>query len=380
MADPAQELADLRQAGLLRSLRPLEGATGVRIVRDGRELWNFASNDYLGLAAHPTLRAAFHEGLDRWGHGAAASRLITGSLPPHTALEETLAAAKGTGAALSFSSGFAAATGIIPALVGRDDHVILDKLAHACLIDGARLSGASLRVFPHNDIGKLRRLLETIRGKDATGRILIVTESVFSMDGDLCPLREILDLKDEFGAHLLLDEAHGLGVLGSTGMGLAEELGEQERVDFHMGTLGKAAGLAGAYVACPPVWRDLLVNRARSFIFSTAPPPALAHAAVAAIELIRSAEGRSLRQRLRENIELLSPDGRTPILPHIIGENEAALAASARLEAQGFLVPAIRFPTVPRGTARLRISLSAVHPPAAIQALAGHLSVEQEIS
>lgn len=361
MIPPRQDLDALRDAGLLRTLKPLDSPTGVRVVRNGRELWNFASNDYLGLAEHPALRAAFHEGLDRWGHGAAASRLITGSQPPHTALEETLANAKGTGAALSFSSGFAAATGIIPALVGKDDHVVLDKLAHACLIDGARLSGATLRVFPHNDMGKLERLLASIRAKDATGRILIVTESVFSMDGDLCPLREITDLKEQHDALLLVDEAHGLGVLGDTGMGLAEELGVQDRVDFHMGTLGKAAGLAGAYLACSPVWRDLLVNRARSFIYSTAPPPALAHAAVAAIELIRSDEGSDLRRRLQENIRLLSSEARTPIIPRLIGENEATLSASAALEEAGFLVPAIRYPTVPRGTARLRISLSAAH-------------------
>lgn len=358
---PEQHLADLGQAGLLRALRPLGGPTGVRVLRNGRQLWNFASNDYLGLAEHPALRAAFHEGLDRWGHGAAASRLITGTQPPHTFLEDCLAAAKGTGAALTFSSGFAAATGVIPALVGKGDHVILDKLAHACLIDGARLSEATLRVFPHNDLAKLERLLSSIRAKDATGSILIVTESVFSMDGDLCPLREILDLKERFGARLLLDEAHGLGVLGKTGMGLGEDLGVQDRVDFHLGTLGKAAGLAGAYLACSAAWRDLLVNRARSFIYSTAPPPALAHAAQASIELIRSQEGLELRGRLRENIRLLSPGARTPIIPRIIGGNEAALAASAALEEAGFIVPAIRYPTVPRETARLRISVSAGH-------------------
>lgn len=370
MSDPGTELTALEKAGLLRTLKPLDSATGVRIVRDGRDLWNFASNDYLGLAGHSGIREAFHEGLDRWGHGAAASRLITGGQPPHVHLEETLASAKGTQAALGFSSGYAAATGIIPALVGKEDHVLLDKLAHACLIDGARLSGATIRVFPHNDTAKLERLLSSIRSKDSTGRILILTESVFSMDGDLCPLRDILDLKERFGALLLLDEAHGLGVLGPQGMGLAQELGEEARVDFHMGTLGKAAGLAGAYLACSGSWRDLLVNRARSFIYSTAPPPALAHAATKAIEIIRSSEGALLRLRLQENIQLLAPASRTPIIPRVIGENEAALAASATLEQAGFLVPAIRYPTVPRGTARLRISISAAHDRQALEQLA----------
>jgi 8-amino-7-oxononanoate synthase len=377
MNEPGDQLRALEQAGLRRALRTLDSPTGVRVTRDGRALWNFAANDYLGLASHAAIREAFHEGLDRWGHGAAASRLITGSQPPHQAFEESLAAAKGTAAALLFSSGFALATGAIPALAGKGDHVLLDKLAHASLIDGARLSGAKLRVFPHNDLGKLGRLLASIRAKAPDGRILILTESVFSMDGDLCPLRELLELKDRHGALLLLDEAHGFGVLGPTGMGLAEELGVQDRVDFHMGTLSKAAGLAGAYLACSAGWRDLLVNRARSFIYSTAPPPALAHAAGTALDLIRSEQGARLRRRLQEHIRLLAPESATPIVPRIIGGNEAVLAASARLEEAGFLVPAIRYPTVPRGTARLRISLSALHPPDAVEALRRHLAIDR---
>lgn len=372
MPGPDEQLSEIERAGLLRRCRTLDSPTGVRVTRDGRELWNFASNDYLGLADHPHLREAFHEGLDRWGHGAAASRLITGSQPPHAAFEEQLAAAKGCEAALSFSSGWALATGVIPALVGQGDFVVLDKLAHASLIDGARLSGATLRVFPHNRADRLDALLASIRAKHSTARLLVITESVFSMDGDLCPLREIVACKDRHGALLLLDEAHGFGVLGPTGMGLAEELALQDRVDFSMGTLGKAAGLAGAYLASSAAWRDLLVNRARSFLFSTAPPPALAHAASAALERIRSAEGSELRERLQQNIALLGGD-RTPILPRILGANEAALEASAALEQAGFLVPAIRYPTVAKGSARLRVSLSATHPPAAIEQLTQHL-------
>jgi 7-keto-8-aminopelargonate synthetase-like enzyme len=192
------------------------------------------------------------------------------------------------------------------------------------------------------------------------------------MDGDFCPLQEIIDLKDKHDALLLLDEAHGFGVLGPTGMGLAEELSLQSRIDFHMGTLSKAAGLSGAYIACSNSWRDLLINRARSFIYSTAPPPALAHAASASLEIIRAA--KDLRTRLQENIRLLSPDAASPIIPKIIGENEATLAAANRLEKSGFLVPAIRYPTVPRGTARLRVSLSANHPINGVKALAEALS------
>ncbi|PAW64963.1 MAG: 8-amino-7-oxononanoate synthase [Verrucomicrobiia bacterium Tous-C4TDCM] len=362
MADPRQELAELADAGLLRTLRPLDSPAGRRVIRAGRELWNFASNDYLGLAAHPALAEAFIEGVRKFGAGAAASRLVSGTLPPHRELEEALAAAKGTDASLVFSSGFATATGCLPALAGKHDVLVLDKLCHACLIDGARLSGATIRVFPHNDVAKLDRLLGNIRAKHADARILVVTESVFSMDGDLCPLQEIVETKDRHGALLFLDEAHAFGVLGPAGMGLAAELRLQDRIDFQMGTFSKAAGLSGGYLATSAAWRDLLVNRARSFIYSTAPPPAVAHASIASLGLIRSAEGDALRKRLRENIDLLAPGHPSPVFPRILGESTAALTAARQMEDRGFLVPAIRYPTVPRGTARLRISLSATHP------------------
>lgn len=352
----------------MRTLRTLESGTGPRVIRDGRELWNFASNDYLGLARHPDIEAALAEGLAKYGAGSAASRLVCGSLPPHEILEETLATAKQTEAALTFSSGFATALGAIPAIVGKTDFVILDKLCHACLVDGARLSGATLRVFPHNDMGKLARLLTSIRAKSATARILVLTESVFSMDGDLCPLREMVELTEAHDALLFLDEAHGFGVLGPHGMGLAEQENLQGRIAFQMGTLSKSAGLSGGYLAASRPWIDLLVNRARSFIYSTAPPPALAHAAATAVVLLQSTTGDALRETLRENIALLAVSP-TPIVPRILGSNEAAMAASRALADAGFLVPAIRFPTVPRGTARLRISVTAAHPPAAVEEL-----------
>ncbi len=372
MITPADSLHQLATDGLRRTLRPLDSAGGTRVSRDGRELWNFAANDYLGLSRHPAVEAALVEGVQKFGAGSAASRLVCGTLPPHVALENALAEAKQSEAALTFSSGFATALGTIPAIVGKQDFVILDKLSHACLVDAARLSGATLRVFPHNDLEKLARLLTAIRAKSATARILVATESVFSMDGDLCPLREIVELTESHAALLLLDEAHGFGVLGENGMGLAEKLGLQKRIAFQMGTLSKAAGLAGGYLAASRDWVDLLTNRARSFIYTTASPPALAHAALASLELIRSDEGRKLRATLQQNITRLA-DNASPIIPKILGSNEAALAASTALEAAGFLVPAIRFPTVPRGTARLRISLSAAHPAAAVAALAKHL-------
>ena len=380
MTAPAEVLRQLAANGLLRTLRPLDSAPGVAVVREGRPLANFSSNDYLGLAGHPALAAALIEGVGRYGAGSTASRLVCGSQTPHQQLEDALAAAKQTAAALTFSSGFATAIGTIPAVVGQGDVVILDKLSHACLVDAARLSGATLRVFPHNDLDKLERLLVGIRAKAATARILVVTESIFSMDGDLCPLREIVDLTETHAALLLLDEAHAVGVLGEHGMGLAEALGLQGRIAFQMGTFSKAVGLSGGYLAASREWIDLLVNRARSFVFSTAPPPALAHAVLAALRLIGAAEGARLRADLAANIGLFQQAAgrpkmsRTAIQPIRLGSNETALAAAAALESAGFLVPAIRYPTVPRGTARLRISLSAAHSPAAIQQLAQALN------
>lgn len=376
MSGPAESLRQLAAEGLLRGQRPLDSPTGVRVVREGRELWNFASNDYLGLARHPQIEAALIEGVQRYGAGSAASRLVCGTLPPHQLLENALAAAKQTEAALTFSSGFATALGVIPAVVGKSDHIILDKLSHACLVDAARLSGATIRIFPHNELGKLERLLISTRAKFPAARILVATESVFSMDGDLCPLREIVELTEAHDALLLIDEAHGFGVLGESGMGLAEQEKLQHRIAFQMGTLSKSAGLSGGYLAASHDWIELLINRARSFIYSTAPPPALAHAATVSLAIIRSDEGKRLREQLRKNIALLSP-GQTPIIPKVLGSNEAALAAAARLEESGFLVPAIRFPTVPRGTARLRISVSAAHPAEALGLLARELAGEE---
>ncbi len=369
MPGPHDDLEQLAATGLLRSLKPLDSPAGPRVVRDGRELWNFASNDYLGLARHPRVEAALVEGVGKYGAGSTSSRLVCGTLPPHRLLEEKLAEAKQSAAALVFPAGFATSLGVIPVVCGKKDFVLLDKLSHACLIDAARLSGATMRVFPHNDTRKLAALLKNIRAKHACARILVATESVFSMDGDICPLCEIVDLVEAHDALLLLDEAHGFGVLGDRGMGLAERENLQRRITFQMGTLSKAAGLSGGYVAASRQWIDLLVNRSRSFIYTTAPPPALAHAAISALKIIRSPEGRALRVKLANNLALIGSGSPTPILPFVLGDNESVLAASTALADAGFLVPPIRFPTVPRGTARLRVSLSAAHPAEAVNAL-----------
>ena len=366
------ELDRLMEAGLWRNVHPVERVQGALVRKGTQEMWNFSGNDYLGLSCHRTVVEAFTEGIDRWGGGATASRLISGSSTAHAILESRLAALKHSEAALLFGSGHAAALGTIPALLGRDDFVILDKLAHACLIDGARLSSATVRVFPHNNTARLEEILRSLRAKHGgEPRILIATESVFSMDGDMAPLRELVRLRKEYDALLLLDEAHGFGVLGENGAGLAELLGLQNDIDLQMGTLSKAAGLSGGFIATSRMLADLLIQRARSFIYSTAPLPALAHAACAAVAIISSDEGRMLRRQLQENIKCLVADGvsaapATPIIPVILGTNERALAAAAKLEQQNLMVPAIRYPTVARNTARLRISLSASHPPKAI--------------
>ena len=370
MSKPSEELAQLRAQGLERVLHPLESPAGIRVIRNGKTLWNFASNDYLGLASHPAIAESFIEGIKKFGTGSTASRLICGTLAPHLQLEASLAEAKQSQAALTFSSGFATALGIIPAAVGKNDFVLLDKLCHACLIDAAKLSGATIRVFPHNDLAKLKSLLATIRAKSADAQILVATESVFSMDGTICPLSNLLDVVEAFDAMLLLDEAHGFGVLGPSGMGLAEQENVAHRITFQMGTLSKAAGLSGAYVCASQDWIQLLINKARPFIYSTAPPAAIAHATLASLQIIRSQEGNAHRNKLRQNIaSLTGSDSQIPIIPHILGSHEAALTAADTLNDAGFLVPAIRYPTVPRNTARLRISLSAAHPHEAIASL-----------
>lgn len=368
-----QELIELEQRSLRRRLREVDTAQGPHVQAGGQPLVNFSSNDYLGLASSEGLRAALHKGVELYGAGSGASRLVCGTMAPHVRLEAALATFKGTEAALSFSSGYAVAVGTLPALMHEGDVIILDKLCHASLVDAARLSGATIRVFPHNHLGKLEKLLQSSAGK----RALVVTESIFSMDGDAAALAEIVELKERYGAWLMVDEAHAVGVLGPQGRGLAAALGLDQRVELHMGTLSKALGLSGGYLAASRTVIDLMINRARSFIYSTAPPPCLAHAACAALEIVSGSEGDELRQRLQANIALWrrlrgdsTADAGAAIVPLIVGDEEAAMKLSARLLGEGMLIPAIRYPTVARGAARLRITMTAAHEVQDIERLA----------
>jgi len=375
----ASELAELRARSLLRSLREMDSPQQPTVELVGKKLINFSSNDYLGLATEPALREAAKAAIDQYGVGAGASRLVCGTLSPHVRLEEKLAEFKRTEAALTFSSGYATALGTLGALCQKDDVIILDKLAHASLIDGARLSGAHVRVFPHNHMGKLESHLAWARDNFPEARVVVVTEAVFSMDGDWALLAEIVELKRRFGALLLLDEAHAVGVIGAHGRGLAEQLGLAAAVDIHMGTLSKALGVSGGYVCGGRQLIELLVNRARSFIYSTAPSPAVAAAGCAAVEWMLSAAGEKRRQQLRQNLAQFASEMpplfsgerkvQSAIVPVIVGKAEAALEAAQLLADKGFLVPAIRFPTVARDAARLRVTLSARHTPRQISGL-----------
>ena len=297
-----EQLEALRARSLHRKLREIGSAQGAEIEVVGERLINFSSNDYLGLANDPRLREAATEAIAEFGVGSGASRLVSGTQSPHVRLENALAKWKGVPAALCFSSGYAAAVGTIPALVAKNDVVILDKLCHASLIDGAKLSGATLRAFPHNHLGKLESHLDWARREHPDARILIVTESVFSMDGDRVPLRELIELKNRFGALLLLDEAHAIGVIGNNGRGLAADKQLTREVDVQMGTFSKALGVSGGYICGSRSLIEWLINRARSFIFTTAPPPALAAAACAAIEFLSSNEGEERRRLLWSRI------------------------------------------------------------------------------
>lgn len=373
MDDTLQRERERREVQRLqRNLRWIEEVQRAEIVWEGRRFINFSSNDYLGLSQHPKLKAAAIQATEMFGSGAGAARLVCGSLPVHRHLEETIASFKGTEKSLTFSTGYAAATGAICALVGKGDVVVIDKLVHASLVDGARLSEADLRVFKHNDVEDLERILVWARDKNV--RILVVTESVFSMDGDCAPLKEIVALKEKFGAWLMVDEAHALGVLGPGRRGLIEALGLAGQIEIQMGTLGKAVGSSGGFIAGSEILIDHLINTARSFIFSTAPGPAAAAAAKAGLDLIASEEGELLRNQLLKNIETLALPTESAIVPIILGDEERALAASEALKGAGFLVPAIRYPTVPRGKARLRVTLSASHENGQIEALSNALA------
>ncbi|MBS4097253.1 MAG: 8-amino-7-oxononanoate synthase [Sulfuricella sp.] len=373
------ELERLAADGLQRRRRVLDGPQGARVVADGREYLSFCSNDYLGLANHPELVEAMQHGAAHYGAGGGASHLVSGHSAAHHRLEEELAEFVGLPRALLFSTGYMANLGIVTALLGRDDEIFADKLNHASLNDAALLSRARLTRFPHLDLEMLEKRLAASRAR----RKLVLVDAVFSMDGDVAPVSQLLELCERYDAWLLLDDAHGFGVLGQGGRGVLEHFGVASPRIIYMATLGKAAGVAGAFVAGDATLVEYLLQRARTYIFTTAMPPPLACALSASLRLIGNEGWRrdrlggliaTLRARLHpQSWRLL--DSPTAIQPLVIGGNQETVAVSDALRAQGIWVPAIRPPTVPKGEARLRISLSASHEIADVEALAAALNV-----
>lgn len=362
------EIDRLARSGLYRSLRTLEPAADGRVIINGKESILLCSNNYLGLADHPALKSASIDAVSRYGTGSGASRLVSGNLELHDRLEKRIAAFKGTEAALLFNSGYAANIGTIQAIVGRGDTIYSDRLNHASIVDGAILSRARLIRYPHNDFMALRTLLENDR---SSGRRLIVTDGVFSMDGDIAPLQELVAIKREFNALLMVDEAHATAVMGEHGRGSAELLGVAEDIDIQMGTLGKGLGSFGAYIAGSREMIEYLMNSSRSFIFSTSLPPATLAASIAALEIAASAEGDELRRRLEANRRLftgtLEESGvntlgsPTQIIPIMVGAAAETMNFSKTLLEEGIFVQGIRPPTVPAGSCRLRCTVMAVH-------------------
>jgi glycine C-acetyltransferase len=364
----ARELAILKEQGLYRRMPRIEGSRNARVVVDGKEVLLLCSNNYLGLADHPSLKEAAIRAVEKYGVGSGASRLVSGTMELHELLERQIASFKGTERALLFNSGYAANTGVIPALAQKGDVLYSDKLNHASIVDGCLLSRAHLVRYPHNDMASLRRRLAEHRGE---GRRIIIADGVFSMDGDMANLPELVAIKKEYGALLMVDDAHGTGVLGPNGRGTAEHFGLSSEIDISMGTLGKALGGFGAFIASSDEIIEYLVNRARSFIFSTSLPPAVLAAASAAFDIVASGEGADLRQRLAENTAYLRNSlceagfdimgSETQILPIFVGDTQRTLEFSRALLDEGVFVQGIRPPTVPVGSSRLRCTLMATH-------------------
>jgi 8-amino-7-oxononanoate synthase len=363
----AAELEKIRTEGLYRTLRNVASAQGPRIVIDGREFLNFSSNDYLGLADDPLLKRAAVDAIGKYGVGAGASRLVCGNIEPYQNLEDKLARFKSKEAAIVFGSGYAANVGAITALVGEGDVIVLDKLDHASIVDGARQSGATIRVYPHKNLKKLEDILQQC---ESFRRKLIVTETVFSMDGDLAPLAEIVALKEKYSAWLMIDEAHATGLYATNRRGIAEVAGVEEKIDVTLGTLSKALGCMGGFVVGSQTLIDFLRNRARSLIYSTGLPPAICAAAVAAVDFVMSEDGHKRRDQLWRDVSEMKNglsnlgiqnESRSAIIPIIIGDELAAVEISRKLFDRGIFVPAIRFPTVPKGKARLRVTMTAAH-------------------
>ncbi len=379
--DPLGQIADeilgeIRDRGTYRRMRVLSGIQAPRMIVDGREVLVFAGSNYLDLARHPQIIEASERGARSWGCAAGGSRLISGNLACHEALEEELACFFGTESALAFGTGYMANVGVIPALVGPDDVLVSDELNHASIIDGARLARCEVAVFRHGDVVSLAETLDTVAPR--ARRILVAVDGVYSMDGDIAPIAEIVKLAHEADAVVLLDDAHGTGILGARGRGTAEAAGVLAEVDILMGTLGKSIGSFGAFVAGSAKLRDLLVNTARSFIFSCALAPAQVEAARVAIRLIDEEPWR--RERLKSNCDRLrrrlaeagisTAPSTTHILPVVLGENERTMRVGDRLLERGYFAQGIRHPSVPRGSARLRITPMATHEESEIDAFA----------
>jgi glycine C-acetyltransferase/8-amino-7-oxononanoate synthase len=360
-----ERLEEIKAQGLYRKLRVISGPQGPRVLLDGKPVLLLCSNNYLGLADHPRVREAAAEAAMRYGAGAGASRLVSGNMRIHRRLEERLAEFKGSEACLLFGSGFLANAGIVQALAGPGDVVFSDSLNHASIVDGCRLARAETFVYEHGDIDHLAWGLQQAAGRGS----LIVTDGVFSMDGDIAPLEEIVELAQRHDARVMVDDAHGMGALGPDGRGSVADAGLEHEVDIVVGTLGKALGSYGAYVCCDAAMSKYLINTARTLIFSTALPPPTVAAAMAALELLREQprrveklqrNARDLREALNE-YGLPTADGETQIVPIVIGDPEEAVAASERALSQGVFAQAIRPPTVPAGSSRLRLAVMASH-------------------
>lgn len=362
----SSELLSLKSKGLYRSLKRLQSATGPRAVIDGRKVILLCSNDYLGLATHPELKKASSEAVEKYGTSSAASRLISGNMELHLNLEEELASFKGAEAALLFNSGYVANIGAITSLVGKGDLVFSDELCHASIVDGCRLSRATIYVYPHCDVSALESMLKRAV---PSSKKLIITESLFSMDGDFAPLREVAELARKFEAWLMVDEAHAFGVFGPGGRGLVNQYGLAEAVDIQMATLGKAFGSFGAFVACAKATRDYLINKSRPFIYSTSLPPAAIAASEAAIGLVERSD--DLRQRLllnsdffRRRLSELGIDtlkSSSQVVPLLAGDAARAMEVSSAMLERGVYAQGIRPPTVPQGKSRIRCSITAAH-------------------
>ncbi len=361
-----EELKGLKQKGLFRAMRRIDSAQGPRVLIEGREVILLSSNNYLGLADHPKVKEAAIKAIEKYGFGTGASRLISGNMALHEELEERLAKFKGVEASLIFNSGYTANIGVIPAIAGNGDFICSDELNHASIIDGARLSRAVIRVYPHKDINTLEYLLKRDTGN---GRKLIITDTVFSMDGDIAPLKEIYELARRYDAILMVDEAHATGVLGEKGRGAIEHFGLENNDIIQMGTLSKALGTFGAYIAGSKELINYLINKARSFIYTTSLPPSVSAAAIESINIIE--EDGSLIKRLWDNrkmfleglhsLGLNTLGAETPIIPVFIGDGPKALKIAQLLFDQGVYAPAIRPPTVPEGSSRIRTTVMATH-------------------